>query len=240
MRSVVSARSRNRRAQAADELEVALARVRPAHRASGSAVDPDWSGRCACSQTAAHSAIASITSGRKSFGCGLVKRIRSIPSTASTARSSSANPVRGSGGRSRPYELTFWPSSVTSRTPVGGERGRPRRGSRPAGGSPRGRARPGRCSTRTRSCSPSRSAPTPGTAARGASGASPEKRRSSPVPKRAAGDAEAAGAEPVAEVGDRAGAEGDVDERVALEEPLALRLGVAAADGDHRAPGCAL
>ena len=34
-----------------------------------------------CSQTAAHSAIAAMTGSRKSFGCGLVKRIRSIPST---------------------------------------------------------------------------------------------------------------------------------------------------------------
>ena len=39
-----------------------------------------------------------------------------MPSTASTACSSSEN-RRGSGRRSRPYELTFWPSSVTSRTP---------------------------------------------------------------------------------------------------------------------------
>ena len=49
----------------------------------------------------------------------------------------------------------------------------------------------------------------------------------------AARDALAARAEPVAEVRDRAGAERDVDERVELEDPLALRLGVAAADGDH-------
>ena len=45
-------------------------------------------------------------------------------------------------------------------------------------------------------------------------------------------DAFAAGAEPLAEVRDRAGAERDVDLRVELEDPLALRLGVAAADGD--------
>ena len=49
----------------------------------------------------------------------------------------------------------------------------------------------------------------------------------------AARDADAAGAEPVAEVGDRAGPERDVDARVELEDALALRLGVAAADGDH-------
>ena len=36
-----------------------------------------------CSQTVSHSAIASITSGVKSCGCGLVNRTRRIPSTAS-------------------------------------------------------------------------------------------------------------------------------------------------------------
>ena len=46
------------------------------------------------------------------------------------------------------------------------------------------------------------------------------------------GDTDPACAEPVAEVPDRARPERDVDERVALEDPLALRLRVAAADGD--------
>ena len=46
-------------------------------------------------------------------------------------------------------------------------------------------------------------------------------------------DADAAGAEPVGEMRDRAGPERDVDVGVELEDPLALRLGVAAADGDH-------
>ena len=55
------------------------------------------------------------------------------------------------------------------------------------------------------------------------------------VAEAAARDAVAARADPVAEVRDRARPEGDVDVRVELEEPLALRLGVAAADGDHRA-----
>ncbi len=40
-------------------------------------------------------------------------------------------------------------------------------------------------------------------------------------------------AEPVAEMGDRAGAEGDVDVGIELEDPLALGLREAAADGDH-------
>src|SRR5579884_259891 len=50
-------------------------------------------------------------------------------------------------------------------------------------------------------------------------------------PEAAARDADTARAEPLREVRDRAGPEGDVDERVALEDPLALRLGVAAAHG---------
>src|SRR5439155_12884699 len=51
-------------------------------------------------------------------------------------------------------------------------------------------------------------------------------------PPRPARDAEAAGAEPLAKVRDRPGPECDVDGRVEREEPLALRLGVAAADRD--------
>src|SRR3954468_16683135 len=42
--------------------------------------------------------------------------MRSTPSIASTARRSSLN-ERRSGRRSRPYEFTFWPRRVTSRTP---------------------------------------------------------------------------------------------------------------------------
>ena len=49
----------------------------------------------------------------------------------------------------------------------------------------------------------------------------------------AARDAYTACPDPVPEVGDGARAEGDVHERVLLEDPLALRLGVAAADRDH-------
>ena len=49
---------------------------------------PDCSGRWSCSHTSGVSAMASIVSGRRSLGCGLVKRTRPIPSTAPTARSS--------------------------------------------------------------------------------------------------------------------------------------------------------
>ena len=46
-------------------------------------------------------------------------------------------------------------------------------------------------------------------------------------------DAQPARAQPLPEVRDRAGPEGDVDARVELEDALALCLGVAAADRDH-------
>ena len=72
--------------------------------------DPDWSGKWMCSHTLSPSAIASITSGVKSCGCGLVNRILRMPSTPFTARSRSANSGRrGESGtvRSRPYVFTF-------------------------------------------------------------------------------------------------------------------------------------
>ncbi len=51
--------------------------------------------------------------------------------------------------------------------------------------------------------------------------------------ERTARNALAAGPEPLAQMRDRARPERDIDERVEVEEPLALRLGVAAADRDH-------
>src|SRR5207302_768728 len=53
-------------------------------------------------------------------------------------------------------------------------------------------------------------------------------------PPCTARDAEAPGAEPLAEMRDRSRAERDVDLRIEREDALALRLGVAAADGDDR------
>jgi hypothetical protein len=61
------------------------------------------------------SAIAAMTSSVKSFGWGEVKRTRSSPSMPPQARSSLPNASRSPN--STPYELTFCPSSVTSRTP---------------------------------------------------------------------------------------------------------------------------
>src|SRR3954451_21820181 len=52
--------------------------------------------------------------------------------------------------------------------------------------------------------------------------------------ERAASDALAAGAEPIAEVRDRAGPERDIHVGVELEQPVPLRLRIAAADGDDR------
>ena len=140
------------------------------------------------------------------------------------------NSVRTSGSRSRPQELTFWPSSVTSRTPSAARR------------VTSATISPGR-----RLCSRPRTAGTmqyeqtelqpieicthAWKARSRRAGRSPAKCRHSA--KRPRVDAQAAGADPVGEMRDRAWAEGDVDVRVELEDPLALRLRVAAADGDH-------
>ena len=73
-----------------------------------------------CSQTVGVSAIASITSGVKSWGCGEVNRTRRIPSTRPTCRRSSANSGRFEEPgtvTSRPYVFTFCPSRVISTTP---------------------------------------------------------------------------------------------------------------------------
>ena len=123
MRSVVSARSGIAARSSRDEREVALARVGAAHRLE----DP------ASSRTGAAGARARrpprtrpsprSRGSRKSFGCGLVKRIRSMPSTASHGAQQLAElGARSPGARSRPHELTFWPSSVTSRTPSAASR----------------------------------------------------------------------------------------------------------------------
>ncbi len=52
------------------------------------------------------------------------------------------------------------------------------------------------------------------------------------VPNLPAWDGVPARPDPLPQVWDRAGPEGDVDEGIALEDPLSLRLRVAAADGD--------
>ena len=58
-----------------------------------------------CSQTVGVSAMASMTSGVKSCGCGEVNRTRRMPETAPTARNSSAN----SGRREEPGTVTSRP-----------------------------------------------------------------------------------------------------------------------------------
>ena len=134
--------------------------------------------------------------------------------------------------RSRPYELTFWPSSVTSRTPSLARR------------VTSARISPGRRLT-------SRPRTDGHDAVRADRVAAhrdlhPGLEAALAVHRQRAGelalltDAEAAarsglapGAEPIREMRDRARPERDVDERVEVEEPLALGLRVTAADGDH-------
>jgi hypothetical protein len=77
--------------------------------------EPDCSGMCREGMTFGVSAMAAMTSSVKSFGCGDVNRTRSRPSTPPQARSSL--PKASRSPNSTPYELTFWPSNVTSSTP---------------------------------------------------------------------------------------------------------------------------
>ena len=157
--------------------------------------------------------------------------MRSIPSTASQARSSSPNSVPMSGSRSRPHELTFCPSSVTSLTPCRGEPlhlgddlARP-----PALLAAAHRRHDAVGALRVaahRHLNPRLDRALVVGRQIGGEVAVVE-------PEAPARDAQPARAEPLAEMRDRAWAEGDVDRRVELEDPLALRLRVAPADGDH-------
>src|SRR5450830_552054 len=78
--------------------------------------EPDCTGRCRCSHTSGLWSITSRMSSVRSRGCEVSYLTLRIPGTEATDRNSSANDVHGD--RSRPYELTFCPSSVTSITPL--------------------------------------------------------------------------------------------------------------------------
>ena len=146
----------------------------------------------------------------------------------SSSRISSANVIRLPTGRSRPYELTFWPSSVSSRTPSAASR----------------------CASPTRSChGRDFSRPrTLGHDAVRADGVAPHRDlqpglvRPLTAHRQVAGELvegrevaarqRATGADVVAEPRDRARAEREVDERVLLEQLVLHRLRPAAADDD--------
>ena len=91
MMSVVTARSGIGGAGRGEPLEVALGGVAAVHARPACGRCPTAAAGAGARTPTAHSAIAAIVSGRRSFGCGDVKRTRSMPSTASTARSRSAN-----------------------------------------------------------------------------------------------------------------------------------------------------
>ena len=157
-----------------------------------------------------------------------------MPSIASRARSSSAKPVSISGARSRPYELTFWPSK---------------------------RDLPNAFSRRSCDFGEDLAGPAAHLATADArndavgahrvathrhlhpclDGALALRRELGREPTLVGDaecrptDADATRSQPVAEVTDGAGAERDVDERVLLEDPVALGFRVTAADGDDRA-----
>ena len=98
-----------------------------------------------------------------------------MPSTAATARSSSAKVARPAraAGRGRTSSRSGPAASPRARRRRPAPRPPPPR--RPAAGCARGRARSARCSRRRRSCSPPRSAPTPGGGARARPGRLPLK-----------------------------------------------------------------
>ena len=151
-----------------------------------------------------------------------------MPSTASTARSSSAKVSLSSPRRSRPYEFTFWPSSVTSRTPS------PARRSTSASSSPGGRltSRPrvdGHDAVRAdavaslRDLQPGLELPRP----------LHRQVPGEPLELEVALRADRVGRQELRQAVDLARAEGDVDEREALEDLVLDRLRPAAADADH-------
>ena len=99
--------------------------VYPRRMAASTRSEPAWAGRCTCSHTLASPATAAMRSSPRSLGCDVMKRMRSSPGMPSRlARSAGeARRVRLSPRRrSRPYALTFWPSSVTSTDPVRDQR----------------------------------------------------------------------------------------------------------------------
>ena len=195
------------------------------------AVEPDCSGRCACSQTAAHSAIAAITSGRKSFGCGLVKRIRSIPSIASTSAQQLGEADTGVRAEVAPVRVDVLaeerdlPDALARRAlDLRDDLARPPADLAAADG--RDDAVRALRVAAHRDLNPCLETPF---------AVERQRRREAPLVAGAerAARRRAARAEPLAEVRDRPRAEGDVDERVEIEDPLPLRLRIAAADGDH-------
>ena len=181
-----------------------------------------------CSQTASHSAIAAITGSRKSFGCGLVKRMRSIPSTASHARSSSPNSVVELGPQVAAPGVHVLAEQRDLLDAVGGEARH--LGDDLAG--PRLCSRPRTAGTMQYEhleLQPIETCTQALNARSRCIGRSPAKCSCEPeaAPRRLSSSTD-----PLAEVRDRAGPERDVHLRVELEDPLLLGLGVAAADGD--------
>ena len=122
MMSVVTARSSTAARAAAQPGRGSARRCSRGACATSVRSLPDCNGRCRCSHTDGHSAIAAIVSGRRSFGCGDVNRTR-LEAVDRVERAQQIGELRRycPAPRSRPYELTFWPSSVISTDAVGDE-----------------------------------------------------------------------------------------------------------------------
>ena len=194
-------------------------------------MEPDCSGRCKCSQTdgalahARRSRRRACPSGAGSCsGCARCRRrASSARSRLAEAEALVARQVAAPGvdvlAEQRQLAHAVGGQALGLGDQVGG-----------AAATARARARRGRCSTSTSSCSPARSAARPGTAASRRSGRSPEN--SSKVEKCPRGSV-AAGADRTRRgVEMLPGPEGQVDERVLLEQLVLHRLRPAAADHD--------
>ena len=173
MMSVDTAIVRDRRADRARATRGSASRRYERRIAFSTRSEPDCSGKWMCSQTFSLVAIASITSGVKSCGCGDVNRIRRIPSTWLTIRRRSANSGRrdDSGHRDvAPVGVHVLPEQ--RHLDDAGRREALHLGQDVARSSGSA-ARPGRtarCRTCRRCRSPARSTPTPGTSSPRAAG----------------------------------------------------------------------
>ena len=143
-----------------------------------------------------------------------------------------AEAMRSSTGRSRPQELTFWPSSVSSRTPSAASAVRLGHEVAPADGSARARARAGTMQYEQAELQPLRDLH-PGLVRPLA--AHRQVARELVEGREMAARQRAAGPDELAQPADVARAEGEVDERVQIEQLVLHRLRPAAADDDRLA-----
>ena len=181
-----------------------------------------------CSQSAGSSAWASITSSRMSLGCGLVYRMRSMPSTCIDPPQQVGEPDPRFFRQVPPVAVHVLAEQGQLHHAFGGLAlgfGDQQVGIAALFASPGATAR---CSTSRRSCSPGRSGASPGTAARGCDG----QVSGELLELEVALGGQRIRVQELGEAMDLPGTESDVDERELAEDLVLDRLGPAAADPD--------